>query len=404
MLGKVVARWRQQRLAKSVLRWRFEVRKTRILANVVARMILRQHLARAWTCFTESIWTQQRNRETLRRVLKRMSHRLLGAAYEGYCEAVSTVISRRKKVAKVIGRWTKPGLIKALEAWGEYVEITRQERGWTTSTSIVRRMIADIEGRSNARIPSLSNSGTIGIRAPSAFAKTAVSSGVSLPVTPGKPRLEPFNRANLYRKHQQQKSHRTVDTGVPSPTNADFSSSIPPTVQLTLTLDMDFSRAGEEGSEEREQLKRDVAADLASASGAPPASFFIKVSAGSVKVDVEIVAHPALTRTPEDMALDMEMQASDSNSLLRAGKLTKHTTSITHQVIPSEPLPKPQAANSHSGCESAALIQEFALHTECSREIKEIQTDLFKLIVGLIQNQGNHCPGRGTGSLTVRGV
>ena len=59
---------------------------------------------------------------------------------------------------------------------------------------------------------------------------------------------------------------------MPSTTNADFSSSIPPAVQLTLTLDMDFSQVGEVGSEEREQFKRDVAADLASASGAP-ASF-----------------------------------------------------------------------------------------------------------------------------------
>jgi hypothetical protein len=172
-------------------------------------------------------------------------------------------------------------------------------------------------------------------------------------------------------------------------------------------LGIDFSQAGEEGTEEREQFKRDLAADLASASGAPPASFrsfFIKkLSAGRVKVDMEIVAHPALTRTPEDMALDMEKQASDSNSLFRPGKLAKHSTSIIHPVISSQPLPKPQVAHSHPECELAAPIQESALHTECPRKIKEIQTDLFKLIVGLIQNQGNHCPGRGfRGQLALR--
>jgi len=388
---------RQQAKALEEARRRIETCR-----RVVQRMV-REHLARAWACFTESIWSSKRNHETLRRVLKRTSHRLLAVAFEGYSKAVSTENSRRKKVTKVVGRWTLPGLIKALEAWVEYVEITRQERGWTTSTSIVRRMIADIECRSNARTPSLSNLGTTGIRASFGVEENLVSSGVSLPVTPGKPRFETFNRANLYRKNQQQESHQTVDTGVPSTTNAIFSSSIPPAVQL-LSLDMDFSQAGEEGSEEREQFKNDVTADLASASGAPPASFFIKkMSAGSVKVDMEIVAHPALTRTPEDMALDMEKQASDSNSLFRPGKLAKHSTSIIHPVISSQPLPKPQVAHSHPECELAAPIQESALHTECPRKIKEIQTDLFKLIVGLIQNQGNHCPGRGfRGQLALR--
>ena len=43
----------------------------------------------------------------------------------------------------------------------------------------------------------------------------------------------------------------------------------PPAVQVSMSLDMDFSQAGEEGSEERAQFKRDVAADVSSALGAP---------------------------------------------------------------------------------------------------------------------------------------
>ena len=39
----------------------------------------------------------------------------------------------------------------------------------------------------------------------------------------------------------------------------------PPAVQVSMSLDMDFSQAGEEGSEERAQFKRDVAADVSSA-------------------------------------------------------------------------------------------------------------------------------------------
>jgi hypothetical protein len=127
-----------------------------------------------------------------------------------------------------------------------------------------------------------------------------------------------------------------------SHSTAESALSIPSPVQVTMTLDMDFSQAGEEGTEQREQFMRDVAADLAKALDAPLDSFVIKkLSAGSVKIDMEIVAHPGLTRTPEDMALDMQKQASDNNSLLRAGKLTRQTKSMTHQVMPSEPVPQP---------------------------------------------------------------
>jgi hypothetical protein len=131
--------------------------------RVVKRM-LRQHLSSAWTSFHESVMQSKANRETVHKVLKRMSHRSLTLAFEGYSRAVSTSISQREKVAKVlskvIARWTimsgasragiclrsgahaapgcpetpsrrlHPGvlLIKALEAWVDYVDITRQER------------------------------------------------------------------------------------------------------------------------------------------------------------------------------------------------------------------------------------------------------------------------------------
>jgi type I restriction-modification system DNA methylase subunit len=111
---------RQQAKALEEARRRIETCR-----RVVQRMV-REHLARAWACFTESIWSSKRNHETLRRVLKRTSHRLLAVAFEGYSKAVSTENSRRKKVTKVVGRWTLPGLIKALEAWVDYVQINKK--------------------------------------------------------------------------------------------------------------------------------------------------------------------------------------------------------------------------------------------------------------------------------------
>ena len=272
--------------------------------------ILRLHLASSWAFFKESICTCKDKRKTVDKVLKRLSHRLLALALECYAGAVGIIISKREKVAKVMAQLRSKGLTMAYKAWVAYDSKIKDEQA-EEANIVAKQLLKHVSFVSLSGKPKLA------------------------PVTPGKPRLDPFNRADLYRQNQQQKRHQTVDKGVSSTTNADFSSSIPPAVQLTSTLDMDISNAGEEGTKEREQFKRDVAADLAIASGAPPASFVIKkLSAGSVKVDMEIVAHPALTRTTEDMALDVEKQASDSNSLFCTGKLTKLTTSITHQRSP----------------------------------------------------------------------
>jgi len=319
-----VTRQEQAEQAKELAQTRLmadqEYRSSAVLAKEVNRRIdtckrvvqrmLDQHKAASWSSFYESVMQSKANRETVDKVLKRMSRRSLGLALGCYAAAVGIIISKREKVAKVIAQLRGKGLTKAFEAWVAFVSEIKDEQAEGANIKLLKH----VSGVSLSRKPKRE------------------------PVTPGKPRFEPFNRADLYRKNQQQKSHQAVDTGVSS-TNADFSSStLPFAVQLTLMLGIDFSQAGEEGTEEREQFKRDLAADLASASGAPPASFrsfFIKkLSAGRVKVDMEIVAHPALTRTPEDMALDVEKQASDSNSLFRAGKLTKHTTSITHQGSP----------------------------------------------------------------------
>ena len=90
-----------------------------------------------------------------------------------------------------------------------------------------------------------------------------------------------------------------------------------------MTLGLDFSTIGTEGSEERESFKRNAAIELAAAaSDLPSSSFHIRsVSRGSVILDVEIT--PELSGPePSLIAADLEIQAGNPSSKLRSGKIT----------------------------------------------------------------------------------
>jgi hypothetical protein len=110
-------------------------------------------------------------------------------------------------------------------------------------------------------------------------------------------------------------------------------------VQLKMTLGLDFSMTGSEGSDKREKFKRDVAQDLASASGLPPANFRIRdVSPGSIVLDIEVMPDPlapgmhlwAAKYLGEQVSVPL--QAADPSSTLRSVKITSHTTGV--DVIP----------------------------------------------------------------------
>jgi hypothetical protein len=102
-----------------------------------------------------------------------------------------------------------------------------------------------------------------------------------------------------------------------------------------MTLGLDFSIAGSEGSETRDKFKRDVADDLATASGLPSASFNIKkVSAGSIIVDMQVMPDPLAPGTHLLAAKDLANQAVDSSSKLRAGTITSHAIGV--EVIASK--------------------------------------------------------------------
>jgi hypothetical protein len=119
----------------------------------------------------------------------------------------------------------------------------------------------------------------------------------------------------------------------PAENGAREAAALPDPVQLTMTLDMSFHETGEEGSAKREAFKRDMADDLAKASGLPAENFNItKLSAGSVIVDLNIMPDPlGIAPAPSAIARDLEKQAADPNSPLRSGKLTSQTKGIQVQ-------------------------------------------------------------------------
>jgi hypothetical protein len=110
----------------------------------------------------------------------------------------------------------------------------------------------------------------------------------------------------------------------------------PVPVHLSMTLGLDFSTAGSEGSDKREQVMRDVSEDLASASGLPPANFRIKdVSPGSIILDMQVMPDPSAPGAHLLAAEDLAEQAADPSSMLRSGNITSHATGV--EVIPPTP-------------------------------------------------------------------
>ena len=98
------------------------------------------------------MYTSKRGRETVDTVLNRMSHRSLALPFKGHSEAVSTVISQRRRVAK------------AFEAWVKYVDVTRQDQAEESQKLAQTTLMADadVTGKGTAMPKSLSLPGSTG--------------------------------------------------------------------------------------------------------------------------------------------------------------------------------------------------------------------------------------------------
>jgi Ca2+-binding EF-hand superfamily protein len=140
-----------------------------------------------------------------------------------------------------------------------------------------------------------------------------------------------------------------------------------------MTLGMSFHETGEEGSSKREAFKRDVANDLAKASGLPAENFKItKLSAGSVIVDIDILPDPlGIAPAPSNVARDLQKQAADPNSPLRSGKLTSQTDGI--QVLSDK---NGKLFGEEFSCEIFGLLDTDG-DGQLSREEYEAGFDLF---------------------------
>jgi len=124
-------------------------------------------------------------------------------------------------------------------------------------------------------------------------------------------------------------------------------------VDMVIKLGLDYSAAGKEGTAHRAAFVNNLAQDLANATGQPPDAFEVtRVSPGSVLVDMLIHDGAAgggePRATPMDVACDLERQARDPASPLRAGVLTRHTQAIALPTIRpgsmDELLPAPAAS------------------------------------------------------------
>jgi hypothetical protein len=78
-------------------------RRIGMCKRVVAR-IFKQQLALAWSTFVECVAERKHNCETIRRVLSRMTHRVLAGAFACYAGAVDTVLAQREWVARTMAR------------------------------------------------------------------------------------------------------------------------------------------------------------------------------------------------------------------------------------------------------------------------------------------------------------
>ena len=114
------------------------------------------------------------------------------------------------------------------------------------------------------------------------------------------------------------------------------------TANVTLTLGLEFSSAGEEGSSERQVFENQLVQDLANASEVAASRFDVKkMSPGSIVVDLHIVAdHTGKGPGSASVAKLLQEQAANSDSLLRKGSVTCHTQSVCING-PSAPVAQP---------------------------------------------------------------
>ena len=81
----------------------------------------------AWNSFVSTVAQRKHRRELIRRVLGRMQHMMLAAAFDGLDTAVDLAIAQREAVAKAIQRWRMPRLQWGFDLMVQYLEVQQAE-------------------------------------------------------------------------------------------------------------------------------------------------------------------------------------------------------------------------------------------------------------------------------------
>ena len=110
-------------------------------------------------------------------------------------------------------------------------------------------------------------------------------------------------------------------------------------VDMEVTLNLDFSSVGAEGSKQRDSFEERLKKDLSNASDLPSTSFRVKsLSKGSVIVKMEVSpdAH-SIGPNPADVVNKLGLQVKDPKSRLKSGVLTAYASNIQLKIPAGTP-------------------------------------------------------------------
>jgi predicted nucleic acid-binding Zn-ribbon protein len=109
----------------------------------------------------------------------------------------------------------------------------------------------------------------------------------------------------------------------------EITNQLPP-ADMEVTLDIEFDEAGEQGTSQRAEFQDALVADFAAAAGVPDAAFCIKkLSPGSIIVHARVLpGQLGSYDSASSVVSELEKQAADPASSLRAGKITSKVKGV----------------------------------------------------------------------------
>lgn len=94
----------------------------------VIKRLLHHQLAAAFNTYLNRVLEVRDRRLASKRVLSRMLHTHLAAAFDGFHEAVEQLIAHRQMVLRAVSRWQTPVLQIAFEMWCEFLALVKAEQ------------------------------------------------------------------------------------------------------------------------------------------------------------------------------------------------------------------------------------------------------------------------------------